>query len=60
MAVEKIPCRECDTPAAEISGDKLVIVSKHHGGKHRNVFTLEWLIKKLEEAKPKRDNIAQN
>lgn len=58
MAVEKIPCRECNDPVAEFRGDKLVIIARHHSGKHENIFSIRYLLKKLEEAGPKRDKIS--
>lgn len=58
MGVEKVPCRECENPAAYVRDGMLVIESKHHGKKHRNVFTLEFLAKLLKEDDSKSDTIA--
>jgi hypothetical protein len=58
MPDEKIPCRECNDPVAEIRGGKLVIIARHHGGKHKNIISIPWLVRKLEESKQNRDNIS--
>ena len=31
----------CNTPVAEVVGDELVIIGRHHGGRHESRFTMD-------------------
>lgn len=54
---ETLPCSECDTPTAVIQNGALVIRSRHHGKVHENVYSIEWLQKKIESQQSNDDKI---
>lgn len=59
MSAEKLPCSKCENPTAVIQNGALIIRSRHHGKVHENVYSIEWLKKKLDESEAKSDTIGK-